>query len=175
MLRIGTIYYSKNCRAYLPVTPTLRSRRLMAWEIDGVGDWWLTLPNASYRRQLRHWGLHSPIRSHLPEIFLALIKSDTVQRLCLRQSFSFSPKWPLTTIRWYFTGLLMTGLKPFSLYSKENQLILLNESQCQQTPDYEYSHPYDHIELTYFWHFPNFPNQCLKRDPVWVVCFINWK
>ena len=36
MLRIGTIYYSKNCQAYLPVTSTLRSRRLMAWGIDGL-------------------------------------------------------------------------------------------------------------------------------------------
>ena len=36
MLRIGTIYYSQNCHAYLPVTPTLRSRRLMACEIDGL-------------------------------------------------------------------------------------------------------------------------------------------
>ena len=86
MLRIGTIYYSQNCQAYLPVTPTLRSRRLMACEIDGVWDWWLTMPNVSYCRQLHHWGLHLPKRSHLPEIFLRTYQT----RYCTETLFALS-------------------------------------------------------------------------------------
>ena len=118
MLRIGTIYYSKNCQAYLPVTPTLQSRRFMAWEIDGlVCQTQVIVANCTTEDYTCPY-------DHICQKYFLHLSNQTLYRdlVCFvkRQSFSFSPKWPLTTIRWYFTGLLMTGLKPFLLYSKEN-------------------------------------------------------
>lgn len=107
MLRIGTIYYSQNCHAYLPVTPTLRSRRLMACEIDGLlCQTQVIVANCTtedYTCLKYFWHLSNEI---LYRDLVCFVKRQTFSF-----SFSFSPKWPLTTIRWYFTGLFMTELK----------------------------------------------------------------
>ena len=78
MLRIGTIYYSQNCHAYLPVTPTLRSRRLMACEIDGLLCQTQVIVTNCTTEDYTCPNDHICLK-----YFYALIKRDTVQRPCL--------------------------------------------------------------------------------------------